>query len=186
MLHAWQVEEASFERLCVSKNILTVNKEFSGPTIYAHEGETIIVDIENQGKDNITISWYKLTSFSTSISFFLLDLYSYVYINYYSSNLILFCTIVFIRYGDRHFKSDPQSKLTWLIQSGTSIRRNIACSSDAYGTLWWPAKDIWQSATVHGALIVYPSRPVLLILFPEHDAEIPIILSTNIYILLVM
>ncbi|XP_059281262.1 laccase-14-like [Lycium ferocissimum] len=59
--HHFMVEEDSFERLCISKNILTVNKQFPGPTIYAQGGETVAVDVENKGKNNMTIScqWWK-------------------------------------------------------------------------------------------------------------------------------
>ncbi|KAL6315618.1 hypothetical protein AAG906_003721 [Vitis piasezkii] len=52
------VKEASYTRLCSTKNILTVNGQFPGPTIYAKKGETIIVDIYNRGKENITIHWH--------------------------------------------------------------------------------------------------------------------------------
>ncbi|XP_034675350.1 putative laccase-1 [Vitis riparia] len=44
------VKEASYTRLCSTKNILTVNGQFPGPTIYAKKGETIIVDVYNRGK----------------------------------------------------------------------------------------------------------------------------------------
>ncbi|RVW83448.1 putative laccase-9 [Vitis vinifera] len=52
------VKEASYTRLCSTKNILTVNGQFPGPTIYAKKGETIIVDVYNRGKENITIHWH--------------------------------------------------------------------------------------------------------------------------------
>nr|XP_009772437.1 PREDICTED: laccase-15-like [Nicotiana sylvestris] len=52
------VKETSYQRLCESKNILTVNGQFPGPTIYARKGETIIVDVYNKGKSNITIHWH--------------------------------------------------------------------------------------------------------------------------------
>ncbi|RVW45308.1 Laccase-14 [Vitis vinifera] len=54
------VREASYTRLCSAKNILTVNGQFPGPTIYAMKGETIIVDVYNRGKENVTIHWVKV------------------------------------------------------------------------------------------------------------------------------
>ncbi|RVW72534.1 putative laccase-9 [Vitis vinifera] len=60
-MHAFNfllVKEASYTRLCSTKNILTVNGQFPGPTIYAKKGETIIVDVYNRGKENITIHWH--------------------------------------------------------------------------------------------------------------------------------
>ncbi|RVW45329.1 putative laccase-9 [Vitis vinifera] len=55
------VREASYKRLCSTKNILTVNGKFPGPTIYATKGETIIVDVYNKGNENITIHWHGVT-----------------------------------------------------------------------------------------------------------------------------
>ncbi|XP_051123940.1 laccase-15-like [Andrographis paniculata] len=52
------VKEASFKRLCEKKKILTVNGKFPGPTIKAHKGDTIVVDVINQGQYNITIHWH--------------------------------------------------------------------------------------------------------------------------------
>ncbi|XP_010319706.1 laccase-14-like isoform X1 [Solanum lycopersicum] len=49
------IEETSFDRLCQSKKILTVNGQFPGPTIYALAGETLSLDVENRGKDNVTM-----------------------------------------------------------------------------------------------------------------------------------
>uniref|UniRef100_F6GYD1 Plastocyanin-like domain-containing protein n=1 Tax=Vitis vinifera TaxID=29760 RepID=F6GYD1_VITVI len=59
--HTFVVREASYTRLCSTKDILTVNGQFPGPTIYAMKGETIIVDVYNRGKENVTIHWYKLS-----------------------------------------------------------------------------------------------------------------------------
>lgn len=54
----YEVKEANFTRLCKSKRILTVNGEFPGPTIYAHRGETLIVNVFNRGNLGITIHWH--------------------------------------------------------------------------------------------------------------------------------
>ncbi|WKA11155.1 hypothetical protein VitviT2T_028681 [Vitis vinifera] len=56
--HTFVVREASYTRLCSTKDILTVNGQFPGPTIYAMKGETIIVDVYNRGKENVTIHWH--------------------------------------------------------------------------------------------------------------------------------
>ncbi|KAL3514023.1 hypothetical protein ACH5RR_026740 [Cinchona calisaya] len=52
------VKEARYTRLCCTKNILTVNGKFPGPTLYALRGETIIIDVINEGGDNITLHWH--------------------------------------------------------------------------------------------------------------------------------
>ncbi|RVX01193.1 putative laccase-9 [Vitis vinifera] len=56
--HTFVVREASYTRLCSTKDILTVNGQFPGPTIHAMKGETIIVDVYNRGKENVTIHWH--------------------------------------------------------------------------------------------------------------------------------
>ncbi|XP_073023960.1 laccase-15-like [Primulina eburnea] len=52
------VKEASYMRLCKEKKILTVNGQFPGPTLKVHKGDTIVVDVYNRGKYNITIHWH--------------------------------------------------------------------------------------------------------------------------------
>ncbi|KAM2731031.1 hypothetical protein EV1_002209 [Malus domestica] len=56
--YTFVVEETSYKRLCSTKNILTVNGQFPGQTMYAHAGDTIVVDIYNKGNRNITIHWH--------------------------------------------------------------------------------------------------------------------------------
>ncbi|KAG6774401.1 hypothetical protein POTOM_021754 [Populus tomentosa] len=53
-----QVKEVPYTRLCSTKNIMTVNGQFPGPTLYVTKGETIIVDVINKSPHNITIHWH--------------------------------------------------------------------------------------------------------------------------------
>ncbi|KAI8531611.1 hypothetical protein RHMOL_Rhmol11G0149800 [Rhododendron molle] len=53
-----QVKETPYTRLCNTKKILTVNGKFPGPTLFVHKGDTVIVDVYNKGKENITIHWH--------------------------------------------------------------------------------------------------------------------------------
>ncbi|GKV32444.1 hypothetical protein SLEP1_g41053 [Rubroshorea leprosula] len=52
------VKEAPYTRLCSTKNILTVNCQFPGPTLNVNRGDTIVVDVYNRGNYNITIHWH--------------------------------------------------------------------------------------------------------------------------------
>ncbi|XP_076936691.1 laccase-15-like [Bidens hawaiensis] len=52
------VKEASYTRLCETKNILTVNGQFPGPPLYVNKGDTIYVKVHNNGRYNITIHWH--------------------------------------------------------------------------------------------------------------------------------
>ncbi|KAJ9166883.1 hypothetical protein P3X46_021572 [Hevea brasiliensis] len=52
------LEETPYTRLCSTKNILTVNGQFPGPTLNVTKGDTIIVDVYNKGHYNVTIHWH--------------------------------------------------------------------------------------------------------------------------------
>ncbi|XP_078172614.1 putative laccase-9 [Carex rostrata] len=52
------IQETPCTRLCSTKNILTVNGQYPGPTIYARKGDTVVFKVINQGNKNITIHWH--------------------------------------------------------------------------------------------------------------------------------
>ncbi|XP_061344138.1 laccase-14-like [Gastrolobium bilobum] len=52
------VRDAPYTKLCSTKNILTVNGQFPGPTLHVTKGENIIVDVYNRANYNITIHWH--------------------------------------------------------------------------------------------------------------------------------
>ncbi|XBI48483.1 hypothetical protein VPH35_112206 [Triticum aestivum] len=52
------IREANYTRLCSEKTILTVNGEFPGPTIFARKGDVVLVNVHNQGHQNVTIHWH--------------------------------------------------------------------------------------------------------------------------------
>ncbi|THU51759.1 hypothetical protein C4D60_Mb06t34420 [Musa balbisiana] len=52
-----QVVEKKFTRLCSTKSIATVNGQFPGPTLYAREGDTVLVKVVNHVHYNVTIHW---------------------------------------------------------------------------------------------------------------------------------
>ncbi|GAV71269.1 Cu-oxidase domain-containing protein/Cu-oxidase_2 domain-containing protein/Cu-oxidase_3 domain-containing protein, partial [Cephalotus follicularis] len=52
------VSYTPYTRLCSTKNILTINGQFPGPTLYANKGDTLIVDVYNKADYNITIHWH--------------------------------------------------------------------------------------------------------------------------------
>ncbi|KAF3642997.1 Laccase-16 [Capsicum annuum] len=53
-----QVMMKTTTRLCSSKPIATVNGKFPGPTIYAREGDTVLVNVVNHAKYNVSIHWH--------------------------------------------------------------------------------------------------------------------------------
>ncbi|KAJ3695602.1 hypothetical protein LUZ60_000979 [Juncus effusus] len=53
------IQETSYTLLCNNtKNMLTVNGSWPGPTIYARKGDTVLVNVINNGNKNITIHWH--------------------------------------------------------------------------------------------------------------------------------
>ena len=52
-----QVKESNFTKLCETKSTLTVNASFPGPAIRAHKGDTLYVNVYNQGTYGVTIHW---------------------------------------------------------------------------------------------------------------------------------
>ncbi|KAJ4761517.1 Laccase [Rhynchospora pubera] len=52
------IQETPCTRLCNTKNILTVNGQYPGPTIYARNGDTVVVKVINLGNKNITLHWH--------------------------------------------------------------------------------------------------------------------------------
>nr|XP_009388612.1 PREDICTED: laccase-4-like [Musa acuminata subsp. malaccensis] len=49
---------ADVTRLCYTKSIITVNGQYPGPTIFARDGDRVIVDVVNHVRDNVTIHWH--------------------------------------------------------------------------------------------------------------------------------
>ncbi|WCJ44059.1 laccase 14 [Euphorbia peplus] len=56
--HTFEVKDVPYTRLCGTKNIMTVNGEYPGPTLYATRGDTLVVDVVNYSPHNITIHWH--------------------------------------------------------------------------------------------------------------------------------
>ncbi|KAF9661694.1 hypothetical protein SADUNF_Sadunf19G0095200 [Salix dunnii] len=52
------LQQAQFTRLCETKTMLTVNGSFPGPTIHARRGDTIYVNVHNEGEYGVTIHWH--------------------------------------------------------------------------------------------------------------------------------
>ncbi|CAL9138173.1 unnamed protein product [Musa acuminata var. zebrina] len=49
---------ADVTRLCYTKSIITVNGQYPGPTIFARDGDRVIVNVANHVRDNVTIHWH--------------------------------------------------------------------------------------------------------------------------------
>ncbi|KAG9133083.1 hypothetical protein Leryth_018657 [Lithospermum erythrorhizon] len=61
--HTFVVQSVLFNRLCKDQYITVVNGSFPGPTIYAHEGDTLVVHVLNQSPYNMTIHWHGIKQY---------------------------------------------------------------------------------------------------------------------------
>ncbi|KAA0044152.1 laccase-4-like [Cucumis melo var. makuwa] len=52
-------------RLCSSKPIVTVNGQFPGPTLYAREGDNVLIKVVNHVKYNLSIHWHGIRQLRT-------------------------------------------------------------------------------------------------------------------------
>ncbi|KAJ8484736.1 hypothetical protein OPV22_017221 [Ensete ventricosum] len=63
--YKFNVVEKKFTRLCSTKSIATVNGQFPGPTLYAREGDTVLVKVVNHVNYNVTIHWHGVRQLRT-------------------------------------------------------------------------------------------------------------------------
>ncbi|GLT38024.1 hypothetical protein SLA2020_122960 [Shorea laevis] len=52
------LKETNFTKLCCTKSMLVVNESFPGPVIRVHKGDTLYVNVHNQGNYGLTIHWH--------------------------------------------------------------------------------------------------------------------------------
>ncbi|CAL9134256.1 unnamed protein product [Musa acuminata var. zebrina] len=63
--YKFNVVAKNFTRLCSPKSIITVNGRFPGPTLYAREGDTVVVKVANHVQENVTIHWHGVRQLTT-------------------------------------------------------------------------------------------------------------------------
>ncbi|GLJ37011.1 hypothetical protein SUGI_0749940 [Cryptomeria japonica] len=59
------IKPTTITRLCNTHNIITVNGQFPGPTLYVANGDTLCVKVYNRGKYNATIHWHGVRQIRT-------------------------------------------------------------------------------------------------------------------------
>ncbi|KAK9124367.1 hypothetical protein Sjap_013969 [Stephania japonica] len=56
--HTFDVANFAVTRLCQSTTVAVVNNSLPGPTIHVHEGDTLVVHVNNKSPYNISIHWH--------------------------------------------------------------------------------------------------------------------------------
>ncbi|XP_042418582.1 laccase-22-like [Zingiber officinale] len=64
--YKFNVMEKNYTRLCSTKSIVTVNGKFPGPTLYAREGDNVLVKVVNHVDRNVTIHWHGVRQLLTA------------------------------------------------------------------------------------------------------------------------
>ncbi|XP_057548727.1 laccase-3-like [Amaranthus tricolor] len=63
--HKFVIQPTPVKRLCNNHVIMTVNGQFPGPTIEARNGDTLIIQVTNSGKYDITLHWHGIRQMRT-------------------------------------------------------------------------------------------------------------------------
>ncbi|GLJ52121.1 hypothetical protein SUGI_1108570 [Cryptomeria japonica] len=59
------IESTTITKLCHTQNVITVNGQLPGPTLYVNEEDSVIVRVHNRAKYNATIHWHGLQQMRT-------------------------------------------------------------------------------------------------------------------------
>ncbi|GER30479.1 laccase [Striga asiatica] len=63
--HDFTVEQTSITRLCSTRNIITVNGQFPGPTIAVRNGDSLVIKVTNKAPYNVTLHWHGIRQMRT-------------------------------------------------------------------------------------------------------------------------
>ncbi|CAA0820616.1 Laccase-3 [Striga hermonthica] len=63
--HDFTVEQTSITRLCSTRNIITVNGHFPGPTIAVRNGDSLVIKVTNRAPYNVTLHWHGIRQMRT-------------------------------------------------------------------------------------------------------------------------
>ncbi|XP_021859777.1 laccase-11 [Spinacia oleracea] len=61
--YQFDIQVKNVSRLCHAKPIVTVNGMFPGPTIYAREGDRVVVKVTNHAQYNMSIHWHGIKQY---------------------------------------------------------------------------------------------------------------------------
>ncbi|XP_057852963.2 laccase-12 [Cryptomeria japonica] len=64
--HTFVIQSKTVTKLCATHNIITVNGQLPGPTLYVSNGDTLIVKVFNKAQHNATIHWHGIRQLRTA------------------------------------------------------------------------------------------------------------------------
>ncbi|KAI4384563.1 hypothetical protein MLD38_002697 [Melastoma candidum] len=63
--HDFVVRATKVKRLCKTHNTITVNGQYPGPTLEVNDGDTLVVNVVNRARYNVTIHWHGIRQLRT-------------------------------------------------------------------------------------------------------------------------
>ncbi|XP_051132278.1 laccase-3-like [Andrographis paniculata] len=63
--HQFVVQQTPVNRLCRTRSIITVNGQFPGPTLEVRDGDTLVINVINAARYNITLHWHGVRQMRT-------------------------------------------------------------------------------------------------------------------------
>ncbi|KAK3014100.1 hypothetical protein RJ639_009505 [Escallonia herrerae] len=63
--HKFVVQETPVKRLCKTQNSITVNGQLPGPTLEVNNGDTLVINVVNKARYNVTIHWHGVRQMRT-------------------------------------------------------------------------------------------------------------------------
>ncbi|XP_010931307.1 laccase-3 [Elaeis guineensis] len=64
--HDFVVQATPVKRLCKTHNIITVNGQYPGPTLEVKNGDTLVINVVNRARYNVTIHWHGIRQMRTA------------------------------------------------------------------------------------------------------------------------
>ncbi|KAJ8764155.1 hypothetical protein K2173_005068 [Erythroxylum novogranatense] len=64
--HDFVVQATKVKRLCKTHNSITVNGMFPGPTLEVNNGDSLVINVQNRARYNLTIHWHGIRQMRTA------------------------------------------------------------------------------------------------------------------------
>ncbi|OIT03641.1 PREDICTED: laccase-12-like isoform X1 [Nicotiana attenuata] len=64
--HDFVIQATPVKRLCKTHNTITVNGQFPGPTLEVNNGDTLVINVVNRARYNVTIHWHGVKQIRTA------------------------------------------------------------------------------------------------------------------------
>ncbi|GJU50652.1 laccase-12-like protein [Tanacetum coccineum] len=64
--HDFVVQDTKVTKLCKTQNVMTVNGQLPGPTLEVNNGDSLVINVVNKAKENVTIHWHGIRQRTTA------------------------------------------------------------------------------------------------------------------------